>query len=55
MHYKWFLIKINGYIQVDFLSLKKSLQNKGSTYMAELKSKLLPQSGQPAEQSIYTT
>ena len=34
---------VNSCIQVDLLSLKKSLQDKGITSTAGLKSKLLPQ------------
>ena len=40
---------INCIIQVDILSLKKSLQKSELPYMAELKSKDLVYSGQPVE------
>ena len=41
---------VNWLVQFDFLSQKKSLQNKESTYTSGLKSKPLPLIVQPGEQ-----
>ena len=55
----WVSLTVNCCVKVIFLSLKRSVQNQGSTYSPRLKSKPLTKSGQQveecAEQSIYTT